>query len=44
MVTGLGVLIRKDGSTTCFVCLYPAPPYALDRQTVAFQFNKERNP
>ena len=42
MVSGLGVLIRKDGSTTCFVCLHPAPPNGLDSHCVGFQFNKER--
>jgi hypothetical protein len=42
MVTGLGVPIRKDGSTTCFVWIYPAPPDGLSSPTVAFQFNKER--
>ena len=42
MVSGLGVSIRKDGSTTCFVCLHPAPPDGLDSHCVGFQFNKER--
>ena len=27
-VLGLGVVNRKAASTTCFVCLNPAPPYA----------------
>ena len=42
MVSGLGVPIRKDGSTTCFVWIYPAPPYGLSSQTVAF--SSTRNP
>ena len=40
--SGLGVLIRKDGSATCFACLHPAPPDGLDSHCVGFQFNKER--
>ena len=40
--SGLGVLIRKDGSATCFACLHPAPPNGLDSHCVGFQFNKER--
>ena len=42
MVSGLGVPIREDGSTTCFVWIYPAPPDGLSSHCVGFQFNKER--
>lgn len=42
MVSGLGVPIRKDGSTTCFVWIYPAPPYGLSSRKAGFQFDKER--
>ena len=42
MVSGLGASTRKDGGTTCFVWIYPAPPNGLSSRCVGFQFNKER--
>jgi len=37
LVLGLGVPNRKAGSTTCFVWIYPAPPYGLASQKAGFQ-------
>ena len=37
MVLGLGMPNRKVGSTTCFVCLNPVPPYDLDSRKAGFQ-------
>ena len=42
MVLGLGVSIRKDDSMAYSMCSNPAPPYALNRQTVAFSLNTEQ--